>query len=749
MFSVLLQLYSFAYAVPLQMTQQGRLLDNTGASITGVHSLTFRIYDAQSNGTLLWSEALSVQFNNGYFATVLGTDEINNPLDSSTLEFYPIFLEIQVDQASPLSPRTSITSSPYAQIAGVAESVNGGTVQADSIRINNGGNTLQVVDSTGNWVGPAISVSWNDIDPTSIPADIANGDDNTQLSESQVENYVTNGALSFAFGSSVQGGGLILTETSTLNWNNIDVNTLPNGLADGDDDTLASLSCAMGEIAGWNGASWVCTSDNTLDLAGLQTMLQNNAVDLNAGSTIGGVAILTSVDDNDTLGSLSCANDGEIAKYDIVTNSWYCDMDGFDEATLIATIENRSTLTLHANTTLAGNQIISAPPNCQNGQILSFDSNANTWNCIDFSTIIDQDSDGVLAWNDCNDNDASAGSSINDTDCDGVIATDDCNDGDANSTIIATDGDCDGVLTLDDCDDNNANSTIVATDGDCDTVLTADDCDDGDSNSTIRATDADCDTILTADDCDDNNANLLYRDGSTSSCPGFACLDILNEFPASVSGTYYINLGQSTPILSYCDMNTNGGGWTVFYAATGADGEAPLTSNSTRAGNPLSFQHHNVNQATKVLLSSVSSETLFYRSNGAWIKASSSAFNSTLTSSNQHAHTSVTLTASNGTTASGFMGWSTTNIAGGGDFNLSQTDGTTCSGGTSQGVDHHSSSYYHLNCGCERQYLYSYSNSVGDADAGYDVNTSLGSWTGTNGCDSAEGGALTFYVGMR
>lgn len=43
------------------------------------------------------------------------------------------------------------------------------------------------------------------------------------------------------------------------------------------------------------------------------------------------------------------------------------------------------------------------------------------------------------------------------------------------------DDDGDGVLAEDDCDDNDANSTTIATDGDCDTVLTADDCDDSDN----------------------------------------------------------------------------------------------------------------------------------------------------------------------------------------------------------------------------------------------------------------------------
>ena len=37
---------------------------------------------------------------------------------------------------------------------------------------------------------------------------------------------------------------------------------VPAGLDDGDDDTLAELSCDPGQIARWNGAGWGCTSDS-------------------------------------------------------------------------------------------------------------------------------------------------------------------------------------------------------------------------------------------------------------------------------------------------------------------------------------------------------------------------------------------------------------------------------------------------------------------------------------------------------
>ena len=75
LFSLLLSLLSDdALAVPLQVTQQGRIIDSTGVSMTGVHDVTFRLYEAKTSGSPIWSETLVISFNNGYYAAVLGGD---------------------------------------------------------------------------------------------------------------------------------------------------------------------------------------------------------------------------------------------------------------------------------------------------------------------------------------------------------------------------------------------------------------------------------------------------------------------------------------------------------------------------------------------------------------------------------------------------------------------------------------------------------------------------------------------------
>jgi hypothetical protein len=114
-------------------------------------------------------------------------------------------------------------------------------------------------------------------------------------------------------------------------------------------------------------------------------------------------------------------------------------------------------------------------------------------------------------------------------------------------------------------------------------------------------------------------------------------------------------------------------------------------------------------------------------------------------------HTAVTITACNGRTASGFIGYSNVSTSGGGDFGITKADGPTCTGQYTarQGFDHHRSTYNHLNCGCIRHYLYSYSNVIADGDQNYKVNSALGDWTATATCSSTEGGGLRLRVGVR
>ena len=272
-----------ALAVPVALSTQGRILDADGQPLEGPVQVAFRIMDAEADGEVLWSDSLTLDLDNGFYATRLGDEDGAAPLASDVLDQSPLWLELQLDGEAPMTPRLSLDSVPYARLAERAEEVAGGAVDAADVSV--GG--LEVIDSAGRWVGPTPEVGWSDL--LDIPPDFADGSDadalldltcsdgqwpvfdgtgggwvcdgfsDTTLSDAEVRTAVEGAAVDLLAGSSMDGHSL-LTEDSALDWSQLD--GVPSGLDDGDDDTLASLSCADGEVAAWDAGSgaWVCES---------------------------------------------------------------------------------------------------------------------------------------------------------------------------------------------------------------------------------------------------------------------------------------------------------------------------------------------------------------------------------------------------------------------------------------------------------------------------------------------------------
>jgi hypothetical protein len=77
-----------------------------------------------------------------------------------------------------------------------------------------------VIDGNGGWVGQPLTVDWSNV--TNIPGDIADGDANTQLSETQVEGFINNGAIDLHPSTTMNGSGLLTqADVLTPDWTNV------------------------------------------------------------------------------------------------------------------------------------------------------------------------------------------------------------------------------------------------------------------------------------------------------------------------------------------------------------------------------------------------------------------------------------------------------------------------------------------------------------------------------------------------
>lgn len=147
--------------VPDTITHQGRLYSVDGnMPITGQREMRFAIYDTPTpaaNQQPLWSVTKTVTFDEGYYAEVLG--DAANPLVNATngenlLLTSPLYLQIAIaEQGGQLEafPELALLGSvPYAR---VCDDVRG-DIHPTSVTVNN----REVIDATGEWVGPPVGV---------------------------------------------------------------------------------------------------------------------------------------------------------------------------------------------------------------------------------------------------------------------------------------------------------------------------------------------------------------------------------------------------------------------------------------------------------------------------------------------------------------------------------------------------------------------------------------------------------------
>lgn len=113
-FLVLLTATTSAAQVPTKVAFQGRLMDASGAPMSGVPSMTFELFDDEVAGTSKWVETqAAVPLTDGYYAVTLGSVK---PLELSAFDGTTRFIEVTVNGAK-LSPRQRVASVPFALVA--------------------------------------------------------------------------------------------------------------------------------------------------------------------------------------------------------------------------------------------------------------------------------------------------------------------------------------------------------------------------------------------------------------------------------------------------------------------------------------------------------------------------------------------------------------------------------------------------------------------------------------------------------
>ena len=128
---------------PKTIIFQGNLTNSSGAPLNSAVNLTFRLYDVETGGSVLWTEVQnSVTVTDGIFTSILGkSTTLSLPFDKQ------YWISLQVNTDNEMTPRTSLNSSPYAFRATVADSVLASNISGDTMNVGNG---KLVIDNSGN-----------------------------------------------------------------------------------------------------------------------------------------------------------------------------------------------------------------------------------------------------------------------------------------------------------------------------------------------------------------------------------------------------------------------------------------------------------------------------------------------------------------------------------------------------------------------------------------------------------------------
>ena len=155
---ILLIAFAAGCGLTPQFSYQGRLTDANGSPLNGTFTITFKLFDASTAGTEIYTQTKSVTVDDGLFEVEIGPSDATGTLDPESLT-QPLWLELTINDGSvteTLSPRQRLYGAPYAFTL-MAGSVISGNMDTTIFSSNNIKSVLTVQNNyDGDVSNPAL-----------------------------------------------------------------------------------------------------------------------------------------------------------------------------------------------------------------------------------------------------------------------------------------------------------------------------------------------------------------------------------------------------------------------------------------------------------------------------------------------------------------------------------------------------------------------------------------------------------------
>ncbi|HET9135566.1 MAG TPA: hypothetical protein VFO76_02925 [Candidatus Kapabacteria bacterium] len=247
----------------------------------GTHSITVVFWDAPTGGASLYSETIPTTTNRGIFNVIIGGGN-SGPIPTTVDFSKQYWLGVSVDGGAEMSPRTALTSAPYALNAAVAAEAKSVSSDATGIvtSINEVDGPIRIIgDSTTKVVqnGQVITISAL---PQGI-LEIQNTDGTIGVTNPKGP-VVTLNINDTSITDKKLATGAVTTRT--IADNAVTTSKIADGAVTG--EKINQMNALTGQVLKWNGTTWRPALDDTTKIApGTGIIITTDAAGNNVIST--------------------------------------------------------------------------------------------------------------------------------------------------------------------------------------------------------------------------------------------------------------------------------------------------------------------------------------------------------------------------------------------------------------------------------------------------------------------------------